>query len=108
MVFDEIDSGVSGIAAQRVGEKLAELSRGKQVLCVTHLPQIAAMADCHFAIVKSESGGRTYTSVTRLDRHGREMELARLHGGDNITETTVKSAAEQISAAEKYKRGIST
>jgi len=108
MVFDEIDSGVSGIAAQRVGEKLAELSRGKQVLCVTHLPQIAAMADCHFAIVKSESGGRTYTSVTRLDRHGREMELARLHGGDNITETTVKSAAEQINAAEIYKRGKRT
>lgn len=68
MVFDEIDAGISGIAAQRVGEKLAELSHTKQVICVTHLPQIAAMADQHFVIEKSERGGRTYTSVTRLGR----------------------------------------
>lgn len=106
MVFDEIDTGVSGIAAQRVGEKLAELSRGKQVLCVTHLPQIAAMADNHFVIKKSESGGRTYTSITPLDEDGRKMELARLHGGDNITDITIASAGEQLAAAEKFKREI--
>lgn len=106
MVFDEIDTGVSGIAAQRVGEKLAELSRGKQVLCVTHLPQIAAMADNHFVIKKSESGGRTYASITPLDEDGRKMELARLHGGDNITAITIASAGEQLAAAEKFKREI--
>ena len=106
LVFDEIDTGVSGVAAQRVGEKLAELSRTKQVLCVTHLPQIAAMADTHFLIEKAEHDGRTYTSVSKLDREGRKRELARLHGGDNITENTLVSAAEQLDAAEKYKSHI--
>ena len=106
MVFDEIDEGISGIAAQRVGEKLARLSRRKQVVCVTHLPQIAAMADVHFRIEKTERDGRTYTAVTPLDREGRIRELARLHGGDHITETTLKSAAEQLDAAERYKEGL--
>lgn len=106
LVFDEIDTGVSGVAAQRVGEKLAELSRGKQVLCVTHLPQIAAMADTHFLIEKSERDGRTYTSVTELSRQGRMRELARLHGGDNITENTLLSAGEQLDAAEKFKNSL--
>ncbi|MEG0940997.1 MAG: DNA repair protein RecN [Oscillospiraceae bacterium] len=103
LVFDEIDTGVSGVAAQRVGEKLAELSRGKQVLCVTHLPQIAAMADTHFLIEKAEQDGRTFTSVTRLSKDGRAHELARLHGGDNITANTLISAEEQLDAAEKFK-----
>ncbi len=103
MVFDEIDTGVSGIAAQRVGEKLAGLSRQRQVLCVTHLPQIAAMADTQFAIEKNEAGGRTYTTVTHLDMEGRVRELARLTGGENITETTLSSAREQLQAAEKFK-----
>lgn len=102
-IFDEIDTGVSGIAAQRVGEKLYSVSRGKQVLCVTHLPQIAAMADSHYLIEKQERGGRTYTDVSRLDREGQRMELARLHGGDNITITTLTSAEEQLVAAENYK-----
>lgn len=106
MVFDEIDEGVSGIAAQRVAEKLARLSRKKQVICVTHLPQIAAMADTHFRIEKTERDGRTYTKVTPLEREGRIRELARLHGGENITETTLASAAEQLDAASKYKGGI--
>jgi len=103
MVFDEVDSGVSGIAAQRVGEKLAKLALNRQVLCVTHLPQIAVMADTHFEIEKSVSGGRTFTSVTRLDADGRKKEIARLNGGENITITTLTSAAEQLSAAEEYK-----
>ena len=106
MVFDEIDEGVSGIAAQRVAEKLARLARKKQVICVTHLPQIAAMADTHFRIAKTERDGRTYTQVTPLDREGRIRELARLHGGENVTETTLASAAEQLDAASNYKGGL--
>jgi DNA repair protein RecN (Recombination protein N) len=103
LIFDEIDAGVSGIAAQRVGEKLGSLSKHKQVICVTHLPQIAAMADAHFLIEKSEKSGRTFTSVAKLDREGQKREIARLHGGDNITPTTLLSAEEQLSAADKYK-----
>ena len=103
MVFDEIDTGVSGIAAQRVGEKLYSVSLGKQVMCVTHLPQIAAMADQHYLIRKEERGGRTYTDVFALDREGRRQELARLHGGDHITETTLASAEEQLLACERFK-----
>lgn len=106
LVFDEIDTGVSGIAAQRVGEKLAELSRRKQVLCVTHLPQIAAMADTHFRIEKAERDGRTFTSVTELDGEGRARELARLHGGENITENTLISAKEQLEAAGRFKQSL--
>lgn len=103
MIFDEIDTGVSGISAQRVGEKLYSVSLGKQVMCVTHLPQIAAMADQHYLIRKEEHNGRTYTNVVELDREGRRRELARLHGGDNITETTLLSAEEQLKACERFK-----
>jgi len=106
MVFDEVDTGVSGIAAQRVGEKLAQLAANRQVLCVTHLPQIAVMADTHFEIAKSISLGRTYTNVTELDFEGRKHEIARLSGGENITETTINSAAEQLAAATAFKRSI--
>lgn len=106
MVFDEVDTGVSGVAAQRVGEKLAKLSATKQVVCITHLPQIAAMADHHYLIEKAVSGGRTRTTVQRLDRAGRCRELARLHGGDNITELTLASAEEQLASAEQYKSSI--
>ena len=103
IIFDEIDTGVSGIAAQRVGEKMSDLSCGKQVLCITHLPQIAAIADSHALISKSERGGRTYTEVTELDRQGRRKELARLYGGDVVTDTTLAGAEEQLAAADKYK-----
>ena len=103
MVFDEIDTGVSGIAAQRVGEKMGELAGCRQILCITHLPQIAAMADTHFRISKEETEGRTYTTVMPLDREGRIRELARLHGGDVITNTTLSAAEEQLSAAEQFK-----
>ena len=103
MIFDEIDAGVSGVAAQRVGEKLALLSRNKQVLCVTHLPQLASLADTHFLISKETAAERTRTNVVPLDRAGRRQELARLHGGDNISEITLKSAEEQLRYADEYK-----
>jgi len=104
MIFDEIDTGVSGIAAQRVGEKLYSVSKGKQVMCVTHLPQIAAMADTHFVITKQERDERTYTHVYPLDNDGRAGEIARLYGGDNITEITLAGAKEQLKAAEAFKK----
>jgi len=104
LIFDEIDTGVSGRAAQRVAEKLAEVSRNKQVLCVTHLPQLAAMADNHFLIEKSENGGRTYTSVSLLEENEATREIARIISGANITETTLKSAREMIDAAKQFKK----
>ena len=103
-VFDEIDTGVSGIAASRVAEKLADIGRQKQVLCISHLPQIAAMASSQYRIEKTERGGRTYTTVEPLDGEGRARELARLIGGDNVTETTLRAAREAIDAAEAYRR----
>ena len=106
MVFDEIDTGVSGIAAQRVGEKLSKLAAQRQVLCVTHLPQIAVMADIHFEIKKSIYEGRTFTQVKPLDFEGRKTELARLIGGENITATTLAGAEEQLNAAEEYKQKL--
>ena len=96
LIFDEVDTGVSGRAAQKVAEKLHLVSQGRQVLCVTHLPQIAAMADTHFLISKAEQQGRTYTSVTPLELEGRKGELARLIGGARITENTMKSAEEML------------
>ena len=97
LIFDEVDAGVSGRAAQKVAEKLRAVSRGKQVLCVTHLPQIAAAADEHLLIAKSERQGRTYTQVQVLDKEGRKREIARIIGGAEITQTTLKSAEEMLS-----------
>ena len=96
LIFDEVDTGVSGRAAQKVAEKLRTVAAHKQVLCVTHLPQLAALANTHLLIAKSERDGRTYTSVTPLDIEGRKKELARIIGGTNITETTLKSAEEML------------
>ena len=96
LIFDEVDTGVSGRAAQKVAEKLKSVAHNKQVLCVTHLPQLAAMGDTHLLIAKGERDGRTYTTVTPLDLEGRKRELARIIGGANITETTLKSAEEML------------
>ena len=98
LIFDEVDTGVSGRAAQKVAEKLRSVAKHKQVLCVTHLPQMAALANTHFLIAKEERGGRTYTTVTPLNHEGRKRELARIIGGANITETTLKSAEEMLKA----------
>ena len=96
LIFDEVDTGVSGRAAQKVAEKLRAVAEHKQVLCVTHLPQLAALANTHLLIAKGERDGRTYTTVTPLDVEGRKKELARIIGGTNITETTLKSAEEML------------
>ena len=106
LVFDEVDTGVSGRAAQRVAEKLAQVSRRKQVLCVTHLPQLAAMADTHFSVEKGESGGRTFTQVLELDRQRRKEELARITGGSQVTDALLESAGELLDAAESYRKTI--
>lgn len=104
MVFDEVDTGVSGRAAQKVAEKLFEVARNCQVLCVTHLPQIAAMGDVHFSVEKGEADGRTFTAVVRLDREHRRQELARLTSGDHITPTALEGAEEMLTAAESWKK----
>lgn len=106
LVFDEVDTGVSGRAAQKVAEKLAQVSRHKQVLCVTHLPQLAAMADTHFSVEKGERDGRTYTRVVLLDREARKAELARITGGANVTQALLQSAGELLDAAERYRRNL--
>ncbi len=95
-VFDEVDAGVSGRAAQRVAEKLQAMAKVRQVLCITHLPQIAAVADGHLLIAKTEREGRTFTEVTSLDREGRKREIARIIGGSVITEKTLASAEEML------------
>ena len=97
LIFDEVDTGVSGRAAQKVAEKLRSVARSKQVLCVTHLPQMAALASTHLLIDKQERDGRTYTTVTPLDFEGRKRELARIIGGKNITAITLQSAEEMLS-----------
>ena len=96
LIFDEVDTGVSGRAAQKVAQKLRSAAKTKQVLCVTHLPQIAALANTHLLIAKAERDGRTYTTVTPLDIEGRKAELARIIGGAVITETTLRSAEEML------------
>ncbi len=98
LIFDEVDTGVSGRAAQKVGQKLRTVAAKKQVLCVTHLPQIAALGDTHLQITKEERGGRTYTKVKPLDHEGRKQELARIIGGANITDITLKTAEEMLNA----------
>lgn len=106
MVFDEVDTGVSGRAAQKVAEKMAKISRQKQVLCVTHLPQLAAMADTHFSVEKGVSGGRTFTRVQELTRQQRREELARLTGSGQTSQTMIDSAEELLSAADAFKKAL--
>ena len=106
LVFDEVDTGVSGRAAQKVAEKMADVARRKQVLCVTHLPQIAAMADTHFSVEKGEKKGRTFTNVVRLEQEGRVEELARLIGGVAVTDVLKQSAAQLLEQAEAYHKKI--
>ncbi|MDR0292718.1 MAG: DNA repair protein RecN [Oscillospiraceae bacterium] len=106
LVFDEVDSGVSGRAAQRVAQKLCAVSRRRQVLCVTHLPQIAAFADSHFHVEKAVEGGRTVTRVQKLGHEGRVEELARIMAGASVTGNTRKTAEDLLAQAEQYKQAL--
>ena len=99
LVFDEIDIGVGGRAAEAVGQKLKALSRGQQILCVTHLPQIAAFADQHFLIDKREADGRTKTQIRLLDQRASTHEVARMLSGATVTETSLQHAAQMIAAS---------
>jgi DNA repair protein RecN (Recombination protein N) len=98
LVFDEIDTGIGGRAAEAVGRKLKSLGRSSQVLCITHLPQIASFADHHFSIEKRESGGRTRVAVRRLEPEQRAQEIARMLSGARITEVALKNASEMLKA----------
>ncbi|MBC2576489.1 DNA repair protein RecN [Peptostreptococcus canis] len=104
LIFDEIDSGISGRAAQIVGEKLSAISNNKQIICITHLPQIASFADHHYHIEKNVEKNRTNTSITLLDDKVRTNEIARLISGKIITEKTVQHAIEILEIAEKIKK----
>lgn len=106
LIFDEIDAGISGIAANRVAERLSVLSARTQVLCVTHLSQLAAFADAHFRISKSAVGERTLTKVDELDDSGRMDELARINGGEFVSDAARKAAFEQLSASRERARQI--
>ena len=104
MIFDEVDTGVSGRAATKVARKMAQVARQKQILCVTHLPQIAAMADIHFFVEKKERAERTYTSISRLSEDGRAAEIARLTAGEKITKTALNSAKELLKECKELKQ----
>ena len=103
MIFDEIDTGVSGMAAKKIAVKLFEISNNKQVLCITHLPQLASMCDHHFLIEKNTDDEIAKTSVYELERDGRILEIARLSGGD-VTEASKAHATELVDGCEAYKR----
>lgn len=103
LIFDEIDTGISGRTAQKVSEKLMLIAKSHQVICITHLPQIAAMADSHFEIAKSASAGQTLTTIRLLDRQSSIEELARLLGGARITEAVLKNAGEMKELADRTK-----
>ncbi len=106
VIFDEIDTGVSGNAAQKIGEKLYSMSLGSQVLCITHLPQISALADTHYLISKNVSSGRTLTCVEPLDSSGREEEIARTLGGAEVTDIARQNARQLMDSAEEIKENI--
>ena len=104
MVFDEVDTGVSGRAAIKVARKMAQVAHQKQILCVTHLPQIAAMADTHFFVKKGERKERTFTDVSELSEQERAVELTRLTAGERITNAALKSADELLKESENFKK----
>ena len=107
LIFDEVDTGISGSAAQKVGLKLREVSKSRQVLCVTHLAQIAAMGNCHFKISKSVKDEKTFTKVKELDHEGRKQELARIIGGTEMTKASLDYAEEMLKAGEQSSTTLS-
>lgn len=104
LIFDEIDTGISGRTAQKVSEKMDLIGRNHQVICITHLPQIAAMADTHFLIEKTVESGRTTSKIHRLPQEESVAELARMLGGVSITETVLENAKEMKELAAKTKK----
>ena len=104
LIFDEIDSGVSGSAAEKIALKLDSVSKGRQVICVTHLARIAAQADVHMKIEKNISGGSTFTEITPLDFEGRASELARINAGTGITGLQIEGAKEMLNKAKETKK----
>lgn len=106
LIFDEVDSGVGGKTAQKMAEKLAVIGSKRQVICITHLPQIASMGDNHFYINKTAKNGKTYTNINKLDGEEKPKELARMLGGVKMTDTTLEHAEEMIKLAEKKKKEI--
>lgn len=106
VIFDEIDTGISGRVAQRVAEKMYLISRGHQVFCVTHLPQIASMSDNHFLVSKDVKNGKTYTNIVPITNEEKESEIARMIGGSQITELTLKNAKEMVNIAIKRKNEL--
>jgi len=99
LLFDEVDAGIGGAVAHAVGQKLREIARDHQVLCITHLPQIACFGSHHFSVSKSARGGRTLTQVERLDERERLQEIARMLGGKNITEAALAHARDMLAQA---------
>ena len=104
LIFDEIDTGISGRTAQKVSEKMALIARSHQVICITHLPQIAAMADIHFLIEKNIKDGFTTTSINRLSDQEIITELARMLGGSQITDLVMDNAAQMKEFADNLKK----
>lgn len=103
MVFDEIDTGISGKIAQIVAQKMYDISKDKQVLAITHLPQLASMADSHYLIEKSSENGQTLTKLIFLDENQRLNELSRLIGGQDVSSYAIPHAKEMLEFAERYK-----
>ncbi len=106
LIFDEIDTGISGTVAKRVGEKMFEVSAKHQVLCITHLPQIAALSDCHYFVSKRVEEGKTFTEIKTLDKYEKIKEIAKMTGGDEVSDVTLENASEMVAFAELKKQEI--
>ena len=106
LIFDEIDTGISGTVAKRVGEKMFEVSSKHQVLCITHLPQIAALSDCHYFVSKRVEDGKTFTEIKTLDKYEKIKEIAKMTSGDEVSDVTLENASEMVAFAELKKQEI--
>ena len=106
LIFDEIDTGISGTIAKRVGEKMYEVSTKHQVLCITHLPQIAALSDCHYFVSKKVENEKTYTQIRTLDKYDKVKEIAKMTSGDEVSDVTLENASEMVAFADLKKQEI--
>lgn len=106
LIFDEIDTGISGTIAKRVGEKMYQVSCKHQVLCITHLPQIAALSDCHYFVSKKVENEKTFTQIRTLDKYDKIKEIAKMTSGDEVSDVTLENASEMVAFAELKKQEI--